>query len=247
MRISPRLLSSAHHDLKSFLDYATRSDLSRTSTVFVGTLYEYTVHEAVQRLGLDLRRTGGKDDQGIDLIGNWQLPTLVPGQSLRILVQCKGIAGTGVRPNMIRELEGAFAGAPAALRRLSSSSSDGLESEQDRNVDDEDRDTSSETMAMLVTPLQATKGVREAMGRSRWPLAYAKIALDGMIEQLLWNKRAAFAGLEGMSVSVSHDLDELATAGKSDQDTRIPKQEAVLLWNGEMWNGETWKPAAARD
>lgn len=64
----------AHHDIPSFLNYAYNNNLSPTSTVFSGTLYEYTVlHALSTRLPplLTLNRSGGRDDYGIDLFGLW--------------------------------------------------------------------------------------------------------------------------------------------------------------------------------
>jgi hypothetical protein len=48
--------------------------LPTTSTVYIGTHYEYTVHAALARLGMRLTRVGGRADAGIDLLGQWLVP-----------------------------------------------------------------------------------------------------------------------------------------------------------------------------
>ncbi|TVY34146.1 Uncharacterized protein LSUB1_G006391, partial [Lachnellula subtilissima] len=83
------------------------------STTYVGTHYEYTVQTALSRLGLSLKRIGGRSDYGIDLIGTWNLPSSL--QPLQVLIQCKALASKA-EPRVVRELEGAFVGAPTGWR-----------------------------------------------------------------------------------------------------------------------------------
>jgi Protein of unknown function (DUF2034) len=191
--ISSTTSSTQDHDsLQTFLAYADRVDLNRSSTVFTGTYYEYSVLNALRRLGFSLTRTGGRGDFGIDLMGHWSLPspdTSSPSDDRKIpvIVQCKNLARPP-GPNLVRELEGAFPGAPAAL---------GLE---------------SSILGILATPLPATKGVRDGLGRSKLPLAFLNVTMDdrdevtgiGRIEQLVWNGIAGRQLLGGIGVTVRY-------------------------------------------
>ena len=168
--------SSQHSDLATFLAYAKRIGLDDKSTVYVGTHYEYTVAASLSGYGFSLKRIGGASDYGTDLVGTWALPSL--SQPLRVLVQCKAGAQR-VGPQHVRELEGAFVGAPVGWR------GDGV-------------------LGVLVSERPATKGVRDSLGRSRWPMAYACCSRDGTVTQMLWNRRAAEDGLEGFGVAPRH-------------------------------------------
>jgi hypothetical protein len=172
--IYPEPRSSNHHDLPSFLKYASRINLDPTSTVYVGTHYEYTVLSALERLGMSLKRIGGASDYGIDLLGTWSLPSV--SQPLKVLIQCK--VGQ-IRPAQTRELEGAFTGAPPGWRGA------GL-------------------LALLVSQTSATKAHREALGRSRWPMGYVFCKSDGKVMQMLWNRKAEDEGLAGISVETMY-------------------------------------------
>ncbi|KAF2101822.1 hypothetical protein NA57DRAFT_11109, partial [Rhizodiscina lignyota] len=168
--------STQHNDLNSFLQYAKSNGTSQTSTVYVGTLYEYTVIESMKRFGFDLTRTGKASDLGIDLLGHWTVPSLpVP---IRTLVQCKA-RSKKLRPENVRELEGAFSGAPAGWR------GDGV-------------------LGFLVAAESATKGMRDALVRSKWPLGFLQVSRGGAVEQFLWNHSAAEKGLEGMGVTAKY-------------------------------------------
>ncbi|KAL1956906.1 hypothetical protein VTO42DRAFT_6653 [Malbranchea cinnamomea] len=168
-----------HHDLKSFLLHAERTSLSPQSTVYIGTRYEYTIAESLRRYRLSLTRIGGRADSGIDLLGTWNLPSLP--HPLRVIVQCKALK-TKLGPNIIRELEGTFVGAPVGWR------GDGI-------------------LGMLVSPREATKGVRDSLARSPFPLVWVMAELDGEIKQILWNSKASSVGLEGVDVQVKYGAD----------------------------------------
>lgn len=175
--IDPRSPSSNHHDLKSFLAYTQRSGLNEKSTVYVGTHYEYTTAARLARYGFSLQRVGGSFDFGTDLLGTWT-PQASSSTVLRVLIQCKAsMHRTG--PFLIRELEGAFGGAPPGWR-------------------------GPETMALLVTERPATKGVRGSLGRSRWPMGYVCCSREGAVRQMIWNNKAEEAGLEGFGVTARH-------------------------------------------
>ncbi|RMY55205.1 hypothetical protein D0865_04294 [Hortaea werneckii] len=190
--VPPRLLpptSQKHHDLASFLKYAERTSLNPTSTVYRGTHFEYTAAQALGDYAFQLRRTGRSNDLGIDLVGHWHLPASstttagsdppnggTAGHAMPVFVQCKA---SKLTPSMVRELEGAYIGAPAGWR------GDGV-------------------LAVLVSTVPATKGVSAAVQRSQWPLAVMQIARDGRLRQFLWNSKAAEAGLTGLGVTTKY-------------------------------------------
>lgn len=197
--------TSNHDSLSSFLEYAKISGLNTKSTVFVGTHYEYLVAESLAGYGFSLRRVGGASDHGIDLLGAWEVPsTLNP---INVILQCKAIASK-LGPHHVRELEGAFVGAPVGWR-------------------------GSGVMGLLVGQHPATKGVRDSLGRSRWPMGYISCSItDGQVEQIQWNRRASDQGLDGIGVEVRY------TEGG------LPK--LALTMNGESWSPDylSWKESA---
>lgn len=187
----PEPTTTNHHDLASFLDHAERSGLDPKSTLYVGTHYEYLVAQILSRYGFYLRRIGGHSDYGTDLLGTWTVPS--SKEPLKVLVQCKAIARKSA-PNLIRELEGAFVGAPVGWRGHG-------------------------VLGLFVTENPATKGVRDSLGRSRWPMGFVSCTRDGRVQQMLWNQRAEEEGLEGMGVGMRYAGDE----GES---------QLLLTWKG---------------
>ncbi|KAH8804776.1 hypothetical protein F5884DRAFT_680468 [Xylogone sp. PMI_703] len=183
-----------HHDLSSFLEYASRNSLDVKSTTYVGTHYEYTVQGALKRMGMTLTRTGGASDKGIDLLGTWNVPSFP--EPLKVLLQCKAYAQR-ITPATARELGGALEGAPPGWR-------------------------GSHVLALLVTPKPATKGVRDAIGKSISPMGFVLCEQDGRIRQLLWNRKAEEAGLGGLGV-------DLVYMGGDP-----PQKEVVLTWKGKV-------------
>ncbi|KAL7899398.1 hypothetical protein HDV63DRAFT_373140 [Trichoderma sp. SZMC 28014] len=169
-----------HFNLASFLAHAKRTGLDETSPTFTGTRYEYLVAERLARYGFSLTRVGGASDFGIDLIGDWTIASTA--KPLKVLVQCK--AGSRVGPHFIRELEGSFAGAPPGWR-------------------------GSRVLGLLVTEKQTTKGVRDALARSRSPMAYVCCTgEEGVVKQMQWNQRAEEEGLEGIDVALRRGAEE---------------------------------------
>ncbi|OLN95673.1 hypothetical protein CCHL11_04879 [Colletotrichum chlorophyti] len=168
-----------HNDLESFLSYASRTGLDPTSTVYVGTRYEYVVSSTLSRYGIRAVRVGGASDFGIDLLGTWTLPS--HKENLKVIFQCKG-GSQRIGPSLVRELEGSFIGAPVGWR------DDGV-------------------IAFLVSEKTASKGVRESLGRSRWPMGFISCSRDGVVQQMLWNQRAEEEGLRGMGVTMRHSED----------------------------------------
>lgn len=197
---APSPPSQHHHNLPTFLSYSSRISLPETSTVYVGTHYEYTVLQALRRYALSLHRIGGRDDAGIDLVGTWHLPDRERERALRVLVQCKALKAK-LGPNLVRELEGAFRQAPVGWR-------------------------TNETVGLLVSPREATKGVRDALARSKFPLLWMMVERDGTLKQALWNPRVEQLGLAPLSV-------ERRYASTDDKDgSGAINKEVFLAWNG---------------
>ncbi|KAK8079925.1 hypothetical protein PG997_007743 [Apiospora hydei] len=177
-----------HYDTTSYATYAQRTGLDTKSTTYVGTHYEYQVASTLRRLGFDVKRVGGRGDFGIDLIGTWVVPS--SPRPLRVIMQCKAAATkTMIGPRLIRELEGAFVGAPPGWR------GDGV-------------------IGLLVAQKPATKGVRDSLGRSRWPMGFISCLPDGKVQQMLWNRPAEDEGLAGLGVGIrfsegDHNAQEL--------------------------------------
>jgi len=59
-------------------------------------------------------------------------------------------------------------------------------------------------LGFLVADKKATKGIREALGRSRWPMGFIFCSREGVVEQMTWNLKAAEQGLEGFDVVRRH-------------------------------------------
>lgn len=207
-RVALMSLSQNHHNLSSFLEYVSRTGLKTTTSVYKGTHYEYTVAEALKGYNFALQRIGRANDLGIDLLGIWQLPQ--EPRELKVLIQCKI---TKASPSMVRELEGAYVGAPAGWR-------------------------GADVMGMLVSTYPATAGVRESLQRSRLPLCFAQVTVSGEVLQFLWNSAAKEARLTGMSATTTY---KTTTVSKPGQKKSSPSAQGVvsLLWLGKPWRSYT--------
>ncbi|KAL1981376.1 hypothetical protein VTN96DRAFT_2719 [Rasamsonia emersonii] len=192
---APPPASLNHHDLPSFLSYAERTGLPASSTTYVGTHYEYTVLQSLRRFAFALHRVGGRDDAGIDLVGTWHLPRRA--HALRVVVQCKALK-TKLGPNLVRELEGAFRHSPVGWR-------------------------TSEKVAILVSPREATKGVRDAMARSDYPLFWIMMERDGTIRQALWNGKVEALGLGALGVETRY----------REHSSDPAQKDIILTWDDE--------------
>ncbi|KAL2000966.1 hypothetical protein VTN02DRAFT_2412 [Thermoascus thermophilus] len=196
--VPPPPASQAHDDLPSYLAYAKRTQLPTTSTTYVGTHYEYTVLQSLRRFAFTLHRVGGRDDAGIDLVGTWHLPGRE--SALRVIVQCKALKAK-LGPNLVRELEGTFRNSPVGWR-----------------TDDK--------LGILVSPREATKGVRGAIARSGYPLLWMMMEPAGVVRQALWNARAEEQlGLVPLGVETRY--------GGGGETSQSMRPELVLTWNGE--------------
>jgi len=253
-------LSSApapHHSLSTFLAYAAATSLSRTSTLHLGTTFEYLAQIKLRKYGFEVSRTGGRGDSGIDLLGTWPLPDqLTPAGPLRVLIQCKA-AKARVGPSVVRELEGTFRSAPLAWRR---------------------EDEEGRLLGIVVSQHGATAGVREAMASSRRGLVWVKLAMNdapqplskedilqsyrrpieteedivrsATVRQILWNRTAADMGLGGLDVTLSYTEPAPSVAASSlpehngsSADMGLRDQiarggaECILLWQGRPLEG----------
>ncbi|KAL4803503.1 hypothetical protein BDV18DRAFT_144881 [Aspergillus unguis] len=187
----------SHNDLPSFLDYAERTALPESTTTYQGTLYEYTVQSYLRNSAFNLHRTGGRSDLGIDLSGTWHVgPNPTIEPPVRVLVQCKALK-TKIGPHVVRELEGVTA------RHFAPGAGAGV----------------------LVAPREATKGVREALGRSGMPLVWMMMERDGSLRQILWNGLVEGMGLGGLGVELLH-------SGVHEDELGHGKPEARLTWEG---------------
>lgn len=195
--------SPQHNDINSFLSYAERTALPSASTVYVGTHYEYTVLQSLRQFAFALHRIGGRDDAGIDLVGTWHLPEREGERALRVLVQCKALK-TKLGPNIVRELEGALRQAPVGWR-------------------------TDQTVGILVSPREATKGVREALARSKFPLFWMMLEPNGTLKQALWNIRAEQLGLGALGVESRYGTAPETTQSRQ---ARSMTKEVALTWDG---------------
>ncbi|CAN3368001.1 hypothetical protein DICA1_F39282 [Diutina catenulata] len=114
--------------VEAYMDYCATKRVNLASTVFKGTLYELQCKEFLhQKLNcFHLIRVGGCYDNGIDIIGKWnlqhyfdKLKSPPPARStsvlryvkdldaINILVQCKNI-GTKISARVVRELAGIY-------------------------------------------------------------------------------------------------------------------------------------------
>jgi hypothetical protein len=208
--------NAEHHNLSTFLDNAQRTELNPNSTVYKGTRYEYMVASALEAYNFSLYRTGRANDLGIDLVGTFTLP--IPKRigrpkkrasstkEMRVIVQCKAV---NPLPSMVRELEGAYVGAPAGWR------GEGV-------------------LALLVAGGPATKGIRAALQRSRWPMALMQVTTDGWMKQFLWNAAATAAGLEGLGVTVRYGSGKADSVEKGDEEKEKCERTIALTWMGKV-------------
>lgn len=201
-----RKLPPKHHDLASFLEYAAKANLESGTSVYRGHHYEYTVVETLKRYDFTLQKLGRTNDLGIDLLGTWNLP--MDPRELRVLIQCKA---SQPRPSFVRELAGAYAGAPAGWN-------------------------GEDVMALLIAREPATPGVREALQRSQLPMGFAQITELGVMKQFMWNHAAQETRLTGVSVTNTYPNAAGGLKTSSTSGERLPGAIS-LLWMGKKWSG----------
>ncbi|KAL6449666.1 RRG7 Required for respiratory growth protein 7 [Candida maltosa Xu316] len=78
---------------QQYLDYCHKNNVDTESHVFKGTFYEVHVREFLERefFCKNLVRVGGAYDQGIDIIGNWNLLRYYNDESLSSRINAKSI------------------------------------------------------------------------------------------------------------------------------------------------------------
>ncbi|ETN37724.1 uncharacterized protein HMPREF1541_07347 [Cyphellophora europaea CBS 101466] len=137
-----------HSSLSTYISHAQRVKLNPATTTYTGTRYEYLAQDSLQRLGFELLRTGKTGDRGVDLAGWWHLPSPASGnenqqtERLKVVVQCKFVKGRQQSPSVVREMDGAFLGAPAGWRN-------------------------GAVIGVVVSTRPATKGIISALGSSK--------------------------------------------------------------------------------
>jgi hypothetical protein len=199
--------SQNHYDLPSFLSYAQRTALPETSTTYVGTHYEYTVLRSLRRFAFNLHRVGGRDDAGTDLVGTWHIPGRTLLAPVRVVVQCKALSAK-LGPNLVRELEGAFRHSPAGWR-------------------------TTDKLAILISPREATRGVRNTLMRSVYPLFWVMMERDGVIRQVLWNSKAEeMMGFAALGVDMRYQSSPQTSPSPSVTSDDPARPEVVLTWDG---------------
>lgn len=174
--------SDEHHDLQSFLAFAERKKLNQETAVYKGTYYEYLVMETLKSFGFHLERTGKSNDKGIDLLGHWSLPGAP--YEIKVIVQCKVSRGL---PSAVRELEGAYAGAPSGW-------------------------TGDNVLALLSSSKPLTKGVLDGVQRSPSALGALHIDPEGLARQFIWNAIAGQKGLAGVGVTTKYSEEQSPAA-----------------------------------
>lgn len=214
-QLPPQCISpTPHHSLATFLDHARRTSLSRTSSLYIGTRYEYLCLSALSRLSFRaLARTGGRGDLGIDLLGQWALPTLP--YDIPALVSCKANKG-GVGPDVVREVEGTVArkgGVGILVGRK----------EATKGVREAVRRSAVAVVWVMVEEVDGVKADEE--GRLLKEVEEAEKVPVGRVRQVLWNEKVEMMGAAGLGVGVRHFE---GGAGKMEK-------EVYLTWKGRIW------------
>ena len=221
---------------RDFLTSRKDAHSMASSTVQLGTSYEHLCARTLPRLDFQqLIRTGGRADKGIDLLGKW-LPSFLRSTGsppLNVVVQCKAVARKA-GPEMIRELEGAIAGAPGEWR-------------------------GEDTIGVLCAKREVTAGVRDALRRSKRGVVWVMVedlddvgkedktddgeelekgdgdveenqdARGGRIRQVLWNDRVQKLVGNGTGTGVIHIPPE---------DGGPMETEVLMSWNGAVPGGD---------
>ncbi|KAK9462249.1 uncharacterized protein V1516DRAFT_674131 [Lipomyces oligophaga] len=158
---------STHDSLETFLNYSDAIGLAKSSTVYIGTLYEYVVQEALSlNASMALVRCGGKDDKGIDLRGTISLSDYEHSDAnpaIPVIVQCKFETTRKPGVRYIRELSGTL-----DHFRL-------------------------DTLAILVAPLPLSSSALDTMCAASRPIAYCCVPgahARGTLHQMIWNRAA---------------------------------------------------------
>ena len=184
--------SLPHND---FLAPSHHARSKSSSTVHIGTSYEHLCAKTLPRLDFhDLTRTGGRADRGIDLLGKW-LPLSLQHAGvlpLNVVVQCKAVARKA-GPEMIRELEGALAGAPGEWMGEDTIGVLCAKREITAGVRDALRRSKRGIVWVMIEDLNARKGITEQcgekVGKDDVDTKTSQEGRKGRIRQVFWNDR----------------------------------------------------------
>ena len=214
----PQFITPApHHSLATFLAHARRTSLSRKSSLYIGTRYEYLCLSALSRLSFRaLTRTGGRGDLGIDLRGRWALPTLP--YELPALVSCKANKG-GIGPEIVRELEGTVG------RRGDVGVLVGRK-EATKGVREAVRRSAVGVMWVMVD--EADNREADEEGELLENEEDDEKVPVGRVRQVLWNEKVEIMGATGLGVGVRYFE---GWSGKLEK-------EVCLTWKGRIWEPE---------
>lgn len=214
-------VNASHASLTTFISHARHARLNPTTYTYLGTRYEYLAQEALSRVGLELLRIGKAGDRGVDLAGLWHLPSSSSSRTqqdgdrehggghehLRVLVQCKRIKGKKkVTPAVMREMDGAFLGAPAGWRG--------------ENV-----------FGIVVSTKPATKGVIAALGASRRPLVWICMEEHDLEDVEAADESVVDAPAGGSQASDTDEDDAAVELAAHEGDALETGEDKVLQYN----------------
>ncbi|KAK6507431.1 hypothetical protein TWF481_005864 [Arthrobotrys musiformis] len=252
---------AAHTDIPSFLRHAILTSLNPTTTVFTGTLYEYTVLSALSRClpGISLTRVGGRDDAGIDLTGTWHLPKPPrrPSQKkeeekeeeeftpLPLTIQCKNVQQKSWKgPQYIRELEGSLTSQPPNALGILASVRDITPGMKKQML------SSRRALGFVkVTPLEAIYGdkiIIQKYGDEDQPVEFKLTGRGGLLQQFAWNEVAnryiGGFGIGARYVERNYAIkgvelreflhDPTGKGNDGGEEGEELEQEITLIWNG---------------
>ncbi|OAL25398.1 hypothetical protein AYO20_10508 [Fonsecaea nubica] len=252
--------SSSHNSLESFHAHAARTGLSRSSTVYTGTTYEYLAQSTLRPYGFDLHRVGGRGDRGVDLVGIWEIPILshtgewketrhntksrgynyagveefegIETLQLKVLVQCKRLSGRHARigPNLVRELDG-------AVRASRSAALVDMIFSQDKTVSTTTDEGDEGSSRRDEEPRQSNPGLGQAIG----VLVGTRPATKGVVDSMSRSTRGLVWVM--MEEATDHDTssgaesqliaqnDSLPPASPPNSTTALKGRIKQILWN----------------
>ena len=177
---------------------------------------------------------------------------------IRVIVQCKAVRG-GLRPRDVRELESTVENAAGfAFTGMELDGVNGMAEEMA-----EEDGPAEGVLGLLVSTAAATRGVREALVQSSWPVGFLKVT-EGVaeagasskvsfergatVQQFIWNRVASETWLRGVGVAVRHswrgggdsvdggDQNKNNKSNDDDDNSNIPslRKEVGLTWMGEV-------------
>ncbi|KAN0007447.1 hypothetical protein ACTFIU_000646 [Dictyostelium citrinum] len=177
--------NSFNEDFSDISDDITDKEIedlsTSTSTYSKGKRYELKTIEILNEFGMDIIRSGGRDDKGIDFKGNWNLPS---NKIVKIIGQCKNYSGKKVGPSVIREFESTF------LR---------YQSELDKENSKLLKQDKTSTLGIIVSQSGFSPSIRSFLEEIQYPIVLCHLLDEGILsfylnfnaKQLLPNIRVA--------------------------------------------------------